>query len=311
MLGKDCPGTASLGGEARRTDGARVGRTALGDSKRKAAGIVRLRWRYVPLVVLLGAATAILPAIASSETSPTVSAVSSGNYVGFAWSPEQATTPAGGTVTFVNSSATLHGIHWSGGPATPNCSGVPVESSEANWKGACTFAQPGTYTYYCTVHGPEMHGTIVVNESGGVTTTTTTGATGTTTTTTTTTPPPLEESPLVGSASQALRLAKSQRGTSVKGSVAISKAGAGDRLEIDLLAQSTSLAKAKHHAAVRIGRLVRSSLSAGKLTFSVKLSAKARRALKRHHRLALTVEIVLTPASGEAMTITRSIVQHP
>jgi plastocyanin len=272
---------------------------------------VRLRRRYVPLVVLLGAATAILPAIASSETSPTVEAVNGSGPYGepHSWSPTQATVLAGGTVTFVNSSATLHGIHWSGGPATPSCSGVPVENSEANWKGTCTFAQPGTYTYYCTVHGPEMHGTIVVNESGGVTTTTTTGTTGTTTTTTTT-PPPLEESPLVGSASQALKLAKSQRGTSVKGSVAISKAGAGDRLEIDLLAQSTSLAKAKHHAAVRIGRLVRSSLSAGKLTFSVKLSAKARRALKRHHRLALTVKVVLTPAGGKALTITRSVVEH-
>ena len=46
---------------------------------------------------------------------------------------------------------------------------------------------------------------------------------------------------------------------------------------------------------VRVGHLVRSSVSAGKMSFVVKLNASARRALKRHHRLALTVKITLTP----------------
>jgi plastocyanin len=270
--------------------------------------IVRLQRRYLPLVALLGAATAALPAIASSETSPTVSAVSSGNYVGFAWSPEQATTPAGGAVTFVNSSSILHGIHWSGGPATPSCSGVPVERSEANWKGTCTFAQPGTYTYYCTVHGPEMHGTITVNSNGTTTTTTTTGTTPSTTPTTA--PPPLLESPLAGSASQAVRVAKSQRGGSVKGAINLSKAAAGGRLEIDLFAQSASLAKAKHRVAVRVGRLVRGSLTAGRLSFAVRLDARARAAVRRHRRLTLTVKVILTPVSGKEVTVTRTVIVH-
>jgi hypothetical protein len=108
-----------------------------------------------------------------------------------------------------------------------------------------------------------------------------------------------------------VKVAKSQHGSSVKGLIDLSKAAAGGRLEVDLLAQSASLAKAKHSTRVRVGRLVRSSLSAGKLSFSVKLNAKARRALRRHHKLALTVEIVLTPAGGKALTITRSVVQHP
>jgi hypothetical protein len=107
-----------------------------------------------------------------------------------------------------------------------------------------------------------------------------------------------------------LKIAKSQRGGSVKGSINLSQAAAGGRLEIDLFAPSASLAKAKHHAAVRVGRLVRSSLTAGKLTFSVKLNARARGAIKRHHRLALTIKVMLAPASGKALTIVRSVVQH-
>jgi hypothetical protein len=108
-----------------------------------------------------------------------------------------------------------------------------------------------------------------------------------------------------------VKVAKSQRGGSVKGSINLSSAAAGGRLEVDVLAQSASLAKTKHGTRVRVGRYVRGSLSAGRLSFSVKLNAKARRALERHHKLALTVEIVLAPAGGKALTITRSVVQHP
>jgi plastocyanin len=281
---------------------------------------VRLRRRYVPLIAVLGAAAAVLPAIASSETSPTVEAVNVGSgYAGEThhWSPPQTTVMAGGVVTFSNPGTVPHGVEWVGGPAKPTCgSGVPVGTTEtasgSKWSGTCTFTQAGTYTFYCTVHHAEMTGTITVNANGTTTTTTTTTPPTTTTTTpTTTTPPPKPESPLVGPVSKALTLAKSQRGSSVKGSIDLSKAAAGDRLEIDLLAQSASLAKAKHSAAVRVGRIVRGSLFAGKLSFSVKLNAKARRAIKRHHRLALTIKIVLTPAGGEALTITRSVVQHP
>ena len=107
-----------------------------------------------------------------------------------------------------------------------------------------------------------------------------------------------------------MKVAKSQRGSSVKGSLNLSKAATGYSLEVDLLTQSASLAKTKHSTRVRVGRDVRSSLSAGKLSFSVKLDAKARRAIKRHHKLVLTVEITLTPAGGKALTITRSVTLH-
>jgi hypothetical protein len=97
----------------------------------------------------------------------------------------------------------------------------------------------------------------------------------------------------------------------VGGSVEVSQSGAGGRLEVDLIANSASLAKVRHKKPPAVvGRLVRTSLSAGKVSFSVSLNAKAKSALRRHHKLALSVQIVLTPLHGAAVTITRSIVLH-
>jgi plastocyanin len=253
----------------------------------------------------------VLPAIASSETSPSVEAVNEGGGIygeRHHWAPSQVTTMAGGVVTFSNPGTVPHGVEWVGGPEKPACgSGVPVGTTEtapgSKWSGTCTFAQAGTYTFYCTVHHAEMTGTITVSPNGTTTTTTTTP---TTTTTTTTTPEPPGGSPLTGSPS----LPASQRGGIVKGSLVVSKAGAGDRLEIDAFAKSASLAKAKHSTRVRVGRLVRSSVSAGRVSFVVTLNARARNALKRHHRLALTVTITLTPFYGEPTRLTRSVVER-
>jgi plastocyanin len=280
---------------------------------------MRPRRRYVPLLVVLGLAAAVLPAIASSETSPTVNAVntSTGGLYSeehHSWSPSQVSVGAGGAVTLSNPTTTRHGVKWVGGPTTPTCEGsVPVGTTEAaagtNWSGSCTFAQAGTYTFYCTVHGPEMTGTVTVSQDG--TTTTTTSAPTGAPTTTGTTPGPTTEvpsgPPLVGGPS----LRRSQHGTSVHGSLEISPAGAGDRLEVDLLASSLSLGAGGHATRVTVGRLVHSKATVGRQSFSVKLSAQARRALKRRHRLALTVRIVLTPNNGKSTTLTRSVVEHP
>ncbi|MFZ1155173.1 MAG: plastocyanin/azurin family copper-binding protein [Solirubrobacteraceae bacterium] len=279
---------------------------------------MRLRRRYVPLLVVLGLAAAVLPALASSETSPTVNAVntSTGGLYSeehHSWSPSQVSVGAGGVVTFSNSSEVPHGVEWRSA-LKPTCEegagkvpvGTTAAASATKWSGSCTFSQAGTYTFYCTVHGPEMTGTITVSPDGATTTTMTTNPT----TTTPGGPPPetevLSGSPLVGSPS----LRSSQHGTSVHGSLDISKAGAGGRLEVELLTNSTSLGKTKHSTRISVGRFIRSSLPAGQQSFSVKLSAKAKRALNRHHRLALTVRIVLTPLHGKPTTLTRSVIQH-
>jgi hypothetical protein len=115
--------------------------------------------------------------------------------------------------------------------------------------------------------------------------------------------------PLVGSQPLAtLALAKAQHGDAVHGTVQIPAADGSARLEVELLAQGASLAKVKRAGSSRVGRLVRSSAPAGTVSFTVALDAQAKRALRHHHRLALTVKIVLTPKHGTAMTLTRSLV---
>jgi plastocyanin len=275
------------------------------------------------LAAVLGAAVVVLPAIAASETGQTIEATNKpgeGIYKEetHAWSPAQVTITPDATVTLSNPTEVKHGVEWVSAPATPTCtSGVPVGNTEAasntKWSGTCTFTAPGAYIFYCTVHHAAMTGRVTVAANG--TTTTTTTPTSTTTTSTATTPGEpapgaagAQGSPLVGGASSALRAASRQRGKSVHGSVDISPAGAGGRLEVDLLAASASLARARHQPKVRVGRLVRTALKAGKVSFAVSLNARARLALHRRHNLALTVRVVVTPASGSAVTVTRAVV---
>jgi hypothetical protein len=120
---------------------------------------------------------------------------------------------------------------------------------------------------------------------------------------------PSHGSPLEGG-SKALKLAGSQHGSTVRGSIAVSQAGAGGRLEVGLFAAGASPAKAGHPAQVRVGRLERSSLKAGSVSFSVPLNAKGKAALRRRRRLALTVKVTLTPQPGAAVTVTRNVVVH-
>jgi plastocyanin len=274
------------------------------------------------LTGLLGAAAVVLPAVASSEMGPWIKAVDEGGvYEYHRWEPPTATVNAGGVVSFSNpSEAVKHGVEWKSPPATPTCSGVPVGPavSGTGWSGTCTFSQPGKYEFWCTVHGEKMRGTVTVNAGG--TTTTTTYPPPTTTGSTTApaypssgpegSPPSSASSPLAGSASTAVKLPSSEHGSSVRGSVAISQAGAGGSLEVDLLAKSASLASAGHATRVRVGRLVLSRLRAGKATFSVALNRQARGALRRHRQLALSARIVVQPMTGLAATVTRSVVLH-
>jgi plastocyanin len=118
--------------------------------------------------------------------------------------------------------------------------------------------------------------------------------------------PPLEPA-LIGGPS----LRSIQHGAFVRGSVDIAQSGAGGELAVDLFAKSASLAKAGGSGGsrrVRVGVLVRHSISAGKLSFTVTLTARGRAALHRHRRLGLTVQIVLTPVAGVPASVTRSVV---
>lgn len=157
-----------------------------------------MRLRNLLLVLVLGTVTAVLPAMASSETTPSVEAVTAGMngiYPRYAWSPTQAAIGAGGSVAFsTGSTSAPHGIVWIGSVKPACSSAVPVEgASKEQWSGSCTFTQPGTYKFHCAVH-EEMTGTITVNDAGTTTTTTMTSPTPTpvpTTTTPPTTPKPV------------------------------------------------------------------------------------------------------------------------
>lgn len=276
--------------------------------------------RHLLVAGVLGAFAASIPAMANSETTP-VEAVNEGGVYGetHRWSNASQTVLAGDTVTFRNSTEVPHGVEWRSSLKPACSSGVPVGSTPAasgtKWSGTCTFSQAGTYTFWCTVHGPEMSGTITVDPSG--------------TTTVEMTPPPAvppapapappaatppsapaAESPLAGPPSKAVKLAHSQRGGSVRGVIEVSKAGAGGRLEVQLIAQRASLARGGRSARVIVGGLTRRSLSAGRLFFAVKLNVRGLRALSRHHRLALTVKIALAGPTGKPVTVVRGVVQH-
>jgi plastocyanin len=288
--------------------------------------IVRLRRRLLSaLVMALGAAVVVLPAVAGSETGPTVKAEDGGVYgEAHRWSPEQTRIAPAGAVTFVNGSTTVpHGIVWTSS-VVPVCeASVPVGSGnfKTSWSGSCTFAQSGEYAFYCSYHGPSMHGTVIVASTGTTPTTTTTSTQPMTPGAPTGSPPAGESgpstapagalgSPLLGSVATAVKLASSQRGSQVRGSVTVSQAGAGGRLEVDLLARSSSLAAARHSKRSRVGRIVRSALQPGSVRFTVILNATAKHALRSRRRLALQVQIRLTPAHGSAVTVTRSVLLH-
>jgi plastocyanin len=284
--------------------------------------LLRRRWAKALLAVLAGAAV-VFPAVAGSETGPAIEAVNSGGGYGEShrWNPGQVTVSAGGVVTLSNNTPVEHGVRWVGGPEAPSCGGgVPVGTTAAargaKWSGTCTFVNPGVYTFYCTVHGSEMTGTITVNAAGSTTASEpSTPGTGSAPPNESSSGPTLgaadsQGSPLAGTAATAIKLGGRQRGQSVRGSVKLSQAGAGARLEVDVLARGGSPASAARPATVQVGRLLRSSLPAGTTTFTVTVDAKARRALRVHGRLALTVKIVLTPSHGSAVTVTRSVALH-
>jgi hypothetical protein len=205
---------------------------------------------------------------------------------------------------FTDKASTATAVVWMG--SAPACTGVPT-SVMTGWEGKCKFEQPGTYKFESSTLWPEYTKYEVVVEGAA------TGTTPTTTTTTTTAPTtpsePSPDSPLEGG-SRALKLAGSQHGSTVHVQVKVSQAGSGGRLEVGLFATDASLAKAGHSALVRVGRLVRSSLQTGSVSFAVPLTAKGKAALRRHRRLALTVKIKLTPQHGAAVTVSGGVVMH-
>jgi plastocyanin len=284
------------------------------------------------LAVTIGAAIAVIPGIARSESSPpatasfTASDTGGGGYYSeehHSWyvtgsTATQVTVAQGATVTFsYPTGKSRHNVDFSAGAAPSACtqtagssSGatppLPHEPTTQGWSGSCTFNTAGTYVFMCDEHPTEMKGTIVVQAASQPPTNTGTGGSGTGTSTT---PSPVSPGGQANTLSgSAIRLPSSQRGTSVHGSVLIAQSGS--TLEVDALARAAGVARANHLAQVRVGRLVRSSLKAGRVSFAVVVDARARRALRRHRRLALQLRLTLTSPGGQALTRTLAVVLH-
>ena len=76
----------------------------------------------------------------------------------FTFSPQQVTVKAGTTVTWMNGDDIPHTV-----VAPPSIRSKPLDTDD---KFSFTFATPGTYKYFCSLH-PHMTGTIVVEATTG------------------------------------------------------------------------------------------------------------------------------------------------
>jgi hypothetical protein len=286
------------------------------------------------LAGLAGAAVVVLPALAAGTSEAKLEV--NENCVELSWpcwaSPGSGSRPqparvvtiaVGGDVAFTDSSSTAANIAWTS--SAPTCtSGVPVSPAApaTGWEGSCTFELPGTYKFESSTlfdDGPTNYTKyeVVVEGGGGGSTstsmTTTTSPTTTTapgmTTPSTTSPTAISEpthGTTVEAQGAALQLAGTQRGASVHGSLVVPQGVSGGTLEVALFIPGAPLATAVHSRQVRVGRLVRSSVRAGSLSFSVALSAKGKALLHRRRHLALTVRITLREPSTDAAAVSLS-----
>jgi plastocyanin len=176
---------------------------------------MRISRHHVPWLVCALLLVAGVPALASGEERATDAAfnVHDNTFDDAAGgaNDHDVTITTGGKVTFLYAAETgnnsVHNADFSRGPAPTSCvqtaagtgyevdpgttAPLPDNVQGPGWAGYCTFATPGTYTFFCDAHGG-MEGTITVTgdatPTATPTTTTTATATPTTTATATATP---------------------------------------------------------------------------------------------------------------------------
>lgn len=256
-----------------------------------------------------GAACAVSGPAAVGSSAPSSASVTA---VDFDWSMPGATDytdtiAAGGSVTFsYPTGVSIHNVDFTGGgPTACNqtagaavgpVSPLPAAPEAPGWSGTCRFDTPGTYLFVCDNHN-YMKGTIVVEGRGASTTTTGASTTATGSSTAPDQAPGAGTSTSGGSSSPSARprvsVARRQRGAVLRGTVT-TPAG---RARISVTARL-----AGHGSRVRVGSQTRRSKGTGTTPFAVRLDAAGRRALRRAHRLAVELRIVVTPAAGRPVT---------
>ena len=276
---------------------------------------MRLKTRELVIAAACGIAIGV-PALAygRADSDPVVTINATGADPDWAWDQTDVTIAPGQTVAWSNQQASATAFHnvsfEAGSPVPASCaqtSGAgagpvaqpPVPTRPKRlWTAECRFDTPGHYRFACQTH-PDMKGTITV--VAAATPTPTPGASATPTPTPTPGPtgsggPKPTQTTLAG----AVHVARAQTGTRVRGSVDV-KVG-GSRLEVSLWVPRKALLGANRAKLIRIGRSMRVSAPAGKVSFAVGTDAKARSALRRHRRLSVTVSIALTPPGGHKLT---------
>lgn len=280
----------------------------------------------------LGALVVVLPTVALSETTPvteTIKAENLGIYTHY-WTPSEVQAQAGASVQISNPTEVAHGVEWIDPPGgeAPSCEkSVPVGDTEAasgkNWSGSCTFAKPGVYVFYCTVHGPAMRGQITVGSPapGTPASTSTTPATSTPTGVAGggASPPgetgssPTSHTPaslLAGPLRRALELRGAPHGAIIHATLRLSVAAAGAHLAVNVTAPQAALTGTSGNSSLQIGHYARSSLHAGIVSFSIHLNALARRALRKRAHLTIAIRLLLKPAHGPVLSLLRSLTLH-
>jgi plastocyanin len=285
-----------------------------------------MRW-----LILLAALTAAVPTFAYGDSARAPGSIQAYDF-GFenpATGDSDVTVDAGETVTFsYPTGSNFHSVVFSGGDPAECTPPLPEFPKGAGWSASCRFDTPGTYAFVCGAHA-NMTGTVVVQGSGTPTATPTGSptatptaiATATATTTATATaptptstpaptavasantaPPTVLQTPTAPAAS-GLKIAAVQRGQAVRGSLTLTRAGS--KLKVDVLAKPAALGR-KGKAPIRVGGTAKPT-TAGSASFSITLNAAAKKVIKRRGKLALTVTITVTPASGAPFTATKTV----
>lgn len=125
----------------------------------------KVLFRFMLPVILVAV---FLGCSSSSNSSPTAPPVGGQNTVTMqntAFSPQSITVTVGTTVTWTNKDPFPHTVT-SGTPGSPdgmfNSGNIAPNGSFSH-----TFNTAGTFHYYCTIHQPNMTGTVIVQAAGG------------------------------------------------------------------------------------------------------------------------------------------------
>jgi plastocyanin len=120
-------------------------------------------------LMVAGAAFIAVPALASTSITVTTGGCSGGG-TAYCFTPESATGATGSAVTWTNQSGVAHtitrctAVACSGAPASTGSDTFDLSLGSSNGSPAqFTFSNPGSYYYYCKIHGyAAMHGAVAV-----------------------------------------------------------------------------------------------------------------------------------------------------